>query len=72
MADAILSRQPGKAARQKNRQKAAATVIPIADDHRVILARRLDLWANCELQHGHHGAAEHLARRAEALREVAR
>ena len=55
--------------RPRRRRKPAASV-PAAVDHRVILARRLDLWANCELQHGHHGAAEHLARRAEALREA--
>ena len=58
--------------RPSRRRKQTKTVTPAVVDHRAILARRLDLWANCELQHGHHGAAEHLARRAEALREVAR
>ena len=42
---------------------------PVAD-RRAVLARQLDLMAGCELQHGHHLAAEHLARQAQALREV--
>lgn len=41
-------------------------------DHRAILARRLEVLAGCELQHGHHAAAEHLAWRAAALREAGR
>ncbi len=41
-------------------------------DHRAILARRLEVLAGCELQHGHHAAAERLAWRAAALREGAR
>jgi hypothetical protein len=41
-----------------------------ATDHRITLAQRLDVMAGCELQHGHHLAAEHLARRAQALREA--
>lgn len=36
----------------------------------ISIAIRLDVLAGIELQHGHHAAAEHLARRAEALREV--
>lgn len=56
--------------RPNRRRKQAATVTPAVTDHRVILARRLDVLAGCELQHGHHHAAEHLARRAQALREV--
>ena len=35
-------------------------------------ARLLDLLANCELQHGHHLAAELLSRRAQAMREAGR
>lgn len=40
-------------------------------DHRTILARRLATLADCELQHGHVAAAEHLARRAAELRSAA-
>jgi hypothetical protein len=65
-----ISKNTATSKRPRRRRKPAASV-SVAVDHRAILARRLDLWANCELQHGHHGAAEHLARRAEALREVA-
>lgn len=32
-------------------------------------ARRLDRLADCELQHGHHLAAEQLSRRAAELRD---
>lgn len=39
-------------------------------DPRVVLARRLDMLAGAELQHGHHHFAEHLARRAQALRDA--
>ncbi len=48
----------------------ALTAIP-ALNHRAILARRLDLMADLELQHGHHRQAEHLAHRAAQLREGA-
>ena len=41
-------------------------------DHRAILVRRLEILADCELQHGHHAAAERLAWRAAALRETGR
>lgn len=34
-------------------------------------AAMLDRLADAELQHGHHAAAEQLARRAAAMREVA-
>lgn len=54
----------------KKRQKARVVVAPLVD-HRAILARRFDVLAGCELQRGHHLAAEHLARRAQALQEVA-
>ena len=53
------------------RRKLVHTIIA-AVDHRAILARRLDILAGCELQHGHHLAAEHLAQRAQALREAGR
>lgn len=36
------------------------------------LARHLEVLAGCELQHGHHAAAEHLSRQAAAMREAAR
>ena len=55
------------------RKRRKTTVLPtLALDHRAILARRLDMLAGCELQHGHHLAAEHLAQRAQALREAGR
>ena len=41
-------------------------------DPRKIFARQLDLFANLELQHGHHLAAERLSWRAAELREAAR
>lgn len=41
-----------------------------AVDHRATLARRLDLLADAELQHGHVAAAELLAHRAAQLREA--
>ena len=53
------------------RRKPASAATPI-HDHKAILARRLDVLADCELQAGHHGAAERLAWRAAALREAAR
>lgn len=40
--------------------------------NQAILARRLEILAGCELQHGHHAAAERLAWRAAALREAGR
>jgi hypothetical protein len=57
------SKWPGR------RHKAVSAATPV-NDHRVILAQRLDMLAGCELQHGHHLAAEHLARKAQALREA--
>ena len=42
----------------------------LSEAPRLTLARRLDLIAGCELQHGHHERAEYLARQAEAMREV--
>jgi hypothetical protein len=54
----------------KHRPKAAPTTLP-QPDHRAILARRLDLIADCELQHGHTVRAEYLARQAAELRGVA-
>jgi len=40
--------------------------------HAPALAAALDRLADAELQHGHHAAAEHLARQAAAMREAAR
>lgn len=55
--------------RTKKRRTPAPTIT--AGDHRVILARRLDVLADAELQHGHHATAERLAWRAAALRQAA-
>jgi len=55
----------------KKRRKSGATATSTVDC-RVTLAMRLDMLADCELQHGHHLAAEHLTRRAQALREAGR
>ena len=55
--------------KRSRRTKSVPTVQ--GQDHRLILARRLDLLAGCELQHGHVAAAEHLAHRAAELRQVA-
>lgn len=55
--------------RRTRRTKSAPPVQGL--DLRLILARRLDLLAGCELQHGHAAAAEHLAHRAAELRAVA-
>lgn len=57
--------------RRKSKNLATARGFAAATDTRAIIARRLDMLANFELQHGHHHTAEHLARRAAALREVA-
>lgn len=57
--------------RSTSRRK-VATIKPTPLDHRAILARRLDLMADLELQHGHHRQAEHLAHQAAQLRESAR
>jgi hypothetical protein len=54
--------------RPRRRQKPSLATSTV--DHRTVLACRLDMLAGCELQHGHHLAAEHLARRAQALREA--
>ena len=44
----------------------------IQRSHAPALAAALDRLADAELQHGHHAAAEHLARQAAAMREAAR
>lgn len=67
MMPSSLSLSPRK--RPTRRRKSVQTVTSTVD-HRAVLARRLDMLAGCELQHGHHLAAEHLARRAQALREA--
>ena len=51
-----------------SRRKAKFKPTPI--DPRQARAAMLDRLADAELQHGHHGAAEHLARRAAELREA--
>ncbi len=56
--------------RQTKRRRKPAQTVTLAVDHRAILARRLDILAGCELQHGHHLAAERLALRAQAIREA--
>lgn len=56
--------------RRTNRRRKPAQIVTLAADHRVTLAMRLDILAGCELQHGHHLAAEQLALRAQALREA--
>ena len=56
----------------KSRRRKARCSKPTTLDHRTILARRLDLMAGIELQHGHHHAAEYLAHQAAQLREGAR
>ena len=53
------------------RRKSAPAVTP-ALDHRAIAARRLEVLAGCELQHGHVSAAERLAWRAAELRDATR
>jgi len=55
--------------RRKRNQPPALPPAP-KPDPRVVLARQLDLFANLELQHGHHLAAERLAWRAAELRET--
>ena len=52
------------------KRREPAPAINTSNDHRAILARRLEILAGCELQHGHHAAAERLAWRAAALREA--
>ena len=54
----------------KRQKKVQPTARPV-QDHRAILARRLDMIADCELQHGHVARAEYLARQADELRGAA-
>ena len=56
--------------RPNRRRKLAATVAPVADDHRITLARHLDRGADALLFLGNHLAAERLSMRAQMLREV--
>lgn len=44
---------------------------PAHPSHAPALAATLDRLPDAELQHGHHAAAEHLARQAAAVREGA-
>jgi predicted TIM-barrel enzyme len=60
-----LFKTPSPKKRRKPGANATTTV-----DHRITLAMRLDMLADCELQHGHHLAAERLALQAQALREA--
>ena len=53
------------------RRRKPAQTIPTPNT-RAIIARRLDMMAGIELQHGHHLAAERLAWRAEEMREAGR
>ena len=46
--------------------------VPVHRSYDPALAATLDRLADAELQHGHHAAAEHLARQAAAMREAAR
>ena len=55
----------------KSKPRRKPTHLRAPSDNRAMLARRLDLLADCELQHGHHVAAERLARRAAELRGAA-
>ncbi len=50
-------------------RRKSAPVTP-QPDHRVVLARRLEVLSGAELQHGHVAAAERLAWQAAALREA--
>lgn len=54
------------------RRKSARQIVlpPPPPDPRLVLARRWAMWADCELQAGHHAAAEHLAHQAARLREA--
>ena len=56
----------------KPKRRKTPTTISCNPDRQAILARRLDLLAGCELQHGHHLAAERLARLADDLRAAIR
>jgi len=56
----------------KPRRHHAAPTPASAINFRAARAALLDRLADAELQHGHHGAAEHLARQAADMREAAR
>lgn len=53
----------------KRRRPAAPSPTAITPSARAAV---LDRLADAELQHGHHATAEHLARQAAAIREIAR
>jgi hypothetical protein len=57
---------------KKSIQRRKASRSMATQYHRTILARRLDMLADFELQAGHHAAAERLAWRAAELREAVR
>ena len=45
------------------------TLVNLLASHRATRAAQLDRWADIELAHGHHRAAERLARLADEQRE---
>lgn len=57
--------------KRPSRRRDMITIEVTTAEHRARTAWLLDILAGAELAHGHHGAAEHLARRAESLRAVA-
>ena len=62
---------PSVSSKRPSRRRDLITIEVTTAEHRARTARLLDTLAGAELAHGHHGAAEFLARRAEALRAVA-
>ena len=68
----VLSKGPTMPKHITPRRRPKAAPVTPQPDHRAILARRLEVLADCELQHGHVAAAERLSWRAMALREGAR
>lgn len=54
--------------RRARRPKQVPVTVAKTPDPVLLLARRLDRLADAELFFGHHGAAEHLARRAAEMR----
>lgn len=70
MAVLSSSLKPPRTSRAGKRRKQVSPATPVTD-HRVVLACRLDRSADALLFLGCHLAAERLAIRAQALREVA-
>lgn len=65
----MLSSQYTKPPKPRRTKDTGAPRIATVNFHAV--ACRLDRLADAELQHGHHGVAERLSRRAAELRAVA-